>query len=283
MHSVRSSRVRRAVAAIAVVGAIAGVAASCEWPSRTRYVKPVFNEVTITRGIPYRTTTDYQGNAITLLLDVYEPTGDTAAKRPAVMWQFGGAWRSGDRNQLSAYAQDAAQRGYVGVTIDYRIRPNLSGTGDLVAAATDAYNDSLAAIQWLKANAATYRIDPDAVVTAGYSAGAINAMNNIFNPSGPSPAAAGVAIAGYAFTPPSAGDRPILMFQGSADTTVAPASSAATCNATKAKGNVCDYVTYQGGDHFIAFSQGADIRNRTAQWIFEKVLIPLGYPAVQVP
>lgn len=284
MLSVRSRSVRRVVLAVGVVvGAIATMAASCGYPANTRYVYRVFDNVTVTRDIPYRTTTDYQGNPITLKLDVYEPTGDTAAKRPAIMWQFGGAWVAGDKNQLSAYAQDAAQRGYVGVAIDYRIRAKISSTSDLVAAATDAYNDSLAAIVWLKDHAADYRIDPNAVITAGYSAGAINAMNDIFIPSGSTPAAGGVAIAGYGFTPPTAGRPPILMFQGTADTTVNPASSKATCDGTIAKGNQCDYVTYAGRDHLIAFSETADIQNRTAKWAFEKVLVPLGYKAVTVP
>ena len=283
MRIVHPNRVRRAVAAVAVVAAIAALAASCDWPDRTRYVKPVFDDVTVTRDIPYRTTTDSSGNPITLKLDIYEPTGDTAPKRAAIMWQFGGGWKSGDKSQLSAYAQDDAERGYVAIAIDYRLRPNMTGTSQLVAAATDAYDDSMAAIQWLKDHAAQYRIDPDAIVTAGYSAGAINAMNDIFSPTGPSPAAGGVAIAGFGFTAPSPGDRPILMFQGTADTTVSPSSSAATCNQTKAQGNVCDYVTYDGGNHLIAFSQTADIETRTAQWVFEKVLLPLGYQAETMP
>ena len=282
MQSVRSKRVLRAVAAIVAVAALAGVAASCEWPEGTRYVKRVFDEVTVTRDIEYRTTTDYQGNPITLRLDIYEPAGDTVAERPVLMWQFGGAWTAGNKDQLSGYARDAAERGYVGITIDYRTRRNISGTTELVAAATDAYEDSLAAIHWIRANAATYRIDPDAVITAGYSAGAINAMNDVFIPSGSTPAAGGVAIACYGFTPPTAGRPPILMFQGSADTTVRPASSQATCTQTREQGNLCDYVLYEGADHLIAFSRTADIQERTAKWAFEKVLRPLGYPIVKV-
>ena len=93
-----------------------------------------------------------------------------------MMWMFGGGWRFGDRNQLATLAQDSARRGYVGVTIDYRIRGD-QDPFDLLAAEIDAYDDTIAAIQWLQDNAATYRIDPDAIVPAGFSAGAINALH----------------------------------------------------------------------------------------------------------
>src|SRR5690606_1167141 len=164
----------------------AGSLAGCDWPEGTRYVDVVFEGYEATTGIPYRTTMTHTGEPITLRLDVYEPAGDTAEERPVIMWMFGGAWRAGDRNQLASYAQDSARRGYVGVTIDYRIRPE---GGDLIAASNDAYEDTLAAIRWLQDHAEQFRIDPDAIVPAGYSAGAINALHALHRPAD-TPAAA---------------------------------------------------------------------------------------------
>ena len=68
-----------------------------------------------------------------------------------------------------------------------------------MAAEIDAYDATIAAIQWLQDNAATYRIDPDAIVPAGFSAGAINALHAVWRPArGPSdtPAAGAVAASG---------------------------------------------------------------------------------------
>ena len=268
-----------------VVGAIAGVAASCEWPSRTRYVKPVFDEVTITRGIAYRTTTDYLGNLITICSTCTGPTGPHGHEAPGdhVAVRVG-AGCSGDRNQLSVFVQDAAERGDVGVTIDYRLRPNQSGTGP----PRRRGHRRLQRQPGRHPVAEGQRCDLPHRSRRGRHrrvlGGGDQRHEQHLQPDRPVAGRRGGSRSpAHAFTPPSAGDRPILMFQGTVDTLVSPSSSTATCNATKAKGNVCDYVTYQGGDHFIAFTQGADIRNRTAQWIFEKVLIPLGYSAEQIP
>ena len=99
--AVRSSRIRRAVA-----GDRGGRGAIAGGRRVLRVAEPhplreagVHRGRRAHRGIAYRTTTDYQGNPITLQLDMYEPTGDTAAKRPAIMWQFGGGWRSGHRDR----------------------------------------------------------------------------------------------------------------------------------------------------------------------------------------
>jgi acetyl esterase/lipase len=181
------------VAALALVG--------CEYPPGTRYVDPVFTNVDITTNITYRTTTTYQGVPIDLKLDIHQPRGDTATKRPVVMWMFGGGWVVGDKSNMAAWATDSAKRGYVGVTIQYRLR---SATNlNVQAAAYDAYDDAVGAVAWLKANAATYRIDPTAIVAGGYSAGAINAMNLLYLPGsrGPatSPVAGAVSISGLSF------------------------------------------------------------------------------------
>jgi acetyl esterase/lipase len=264
---------------VLAAAAVLATAAGCEWPEGTRYVDEVFGEVEVTRDIVYRTTTTHEGETVELKLDIYEPVGDTAAQRPAVFWMFGGGWTAGDRQQLSSYAEDSARRGYVGVTIDYRIRP---GGGDLIAAAWDAYDDAVGAADWLKANASDYRIDPNAVVAAGYSAGAVNAMNLLYAPGtrGPeeSPVAGGVAIAGLSFvSSPDEPRPPAIMHHGDADPIVPYDSGLGTCNDARDAGNTCDFLTYEGGDHFIAFTNIEEIQQETAHLIFERVLWPLGY------
>jgi acetyl esterase/lipase len=263
------------VVAILVATALAG----CEYPPNTRYVDPVFADVDITTAIIYRRTTTYQGATIDLRLDIHQPRGDTATKRPVVMWMFGGGWVAGNRQSMSSWASDSARRGYVGVTIDYRIR---SATGlDLQAAAFDAYDDAVAAVAWLKSNASTYRIDPTAIVAGGYSAGAINAMNLLYLPGrrGPatSPVAGGVSIAGLSFATPTAGDPPSIMHHGTTDTVVPLSAAQSTCNAANAAGSVCQLITYAGQGHNVVSTRATEIRASTAHFLMDEILLRKGY------
>lgn len=273
----------RGVPALAGVVMAATAAVGCQWPDGTRYVDHVFaaEQVRVTTDITYDTVVDSQGQQITLELDVYAPpAGDTVTERPAVIWGFGGGWVAGDKDQLSAYARDSARRGYVGVAIEYRTSPSGGNVIDLAGA---AYDDTLASVQFLKDHATEYGIDPDAIVTAGYSAGAINALDTAIWPGerGPatSPVAGAVGIAGFSFGESDPGDPPILQFHGVDDPLVPEATGRATCEEARAAGNHCTFFSYPGEDHFVAFTQLSSIAERTADWIFEQVLWPLGYRA----
>ena len=160
------------------------------------------------------------------------------------------------------------------MTIDYR---TWQGEGfDLGVASNNAYDDTIAALEWLQDNAATYGIDPDAIVAAGYSAGAINALNAIHRPADPS-AVAAVAIAGVSFSPETAGHPPSIVFSGTVDQVLPYSSQKASCDRSRAAGNVCEQVTYEGGDHYIPGVHGDDIKARAAHFVFEQALWPLGY------
>jgi acetyl esterase/lipase len=276
-------QLRRGVTALVGLAVVATTAAGCEWPDGTRYVDTVFaaDQVRVTTDVTYDTVTNSQGQQITLELDVYSPpAGDTVTERPVVIWGFGGGWVAGDKNQLSAYARDSARRGYVGVAIEYRTSPTGGNAVDLAGA---AYEDTLSSVQFLKDHAAQYGIDPDAIVTAGYSAGAINALNTAIWPGerGPatSPVAGAVGIAGFSFGQSDPGEPPILQFHGADDTLVPEATGRNTCDQHRAAGNHCTFFSYPGEDHFVAFTQLNSIAERTADWIFEQVLWPLGYRA----
>ena len=56
-------------------------------------------------------------------MDVYEPAGDHARNRPAMVWIHGGGFRGGTRHQgnVVGLARAFAQRGYVAASIDYRL------------------------------------------------------------------------------------------------------------------------------------------------------------------
>jgi predicted esterase len=273
-----------------LLGAVAGVlllstsASGCDWPAGTRYVHQVFANVDVTTNVPYRTTTTYQGQAITLRLDIYQPRGDTKARRPVMMWMHGGFWVGGDKSNMADWARDSARRGYVGVSVQYRLR---SGIEDFSAAAMDAYDDVAAAAQWLKDNAATYRIDPNAIIAGGYSAGAINAMNLVFLPPdrGPavSPVDGAISVAGMSFGPIRAGRDPVMMFNGTTDVLVPFATAEGNCNESIRLGNICRPNVYQGQGHEIGGTQLADILPKAHDFAFEAILVPKGYLAEPGP
>jgi len=97
-----------------------------------------------------------------LLLDVIYPK-KSQKLTPAVLFVFGGGWRSGNRAQNIPMAQKMAQNGYVAVTTDYR----LSTHAKFPAAVYDLKN----AIRWIKANAEQFNIDTNKISVAGFSAG----------------------------------------------------------------------------------------------------------------
>ena len=97
-----------------------------------------------------------------LLADVYVPEGE--GPFPAVLVIHGGGWESGDRAQVKGLAERIARRGYVVVNTTYRLAPGAIFPAQL--------QDVQQAVLWMRAQAATYQIDPTRIGAFGYSAGA---------------------------------------------------------------------------------------------------------------
>ena len=95
------------------------------------------------------------------------PEGAATAdlKRPAIVFFFGGGWRSGNPDQFQAHCRFLAERGMVAITADYRVR---SRHGTL---AKECVVDAKSALRWIRAHAAELGVDPDRVAAAGGSAG----------------------------------------------------------------------------------------------------------------
>jgi acetyl esterase/lipase len=101
-----------------------------------------------------------------LKLDFYRPglAKDVKAKpRPCVIVIHGGGWDGGDRKQLDAWNPRWVAQGYAVAAISYRLAPQSIWPAQR--------EDVLAAIAWLKANAARLEIDPTRFVLLGRSAG----------------------------------------------------------------------------------------------------------------
>jgi acetyl esterase/lipase len=82
---------------------------------------------------------------------------------PAVLCIHGGGFRAGTRDGYDDLCMQLAKRGYVAATITYRLSPKYKFPA--------AVHDAKAAVRWLRANAATYKINPDKIGVTGGSAG----------------------------------------------------------------------------------------------------------------
>lgn len=152
-----------------------------------RYYERVFDDVTVTSNITWSTAPDLDDEPMMLKLDLYEPTGDTVSRRPAVVVAHsGGFWSGSKTNSVSVdLARHFARSGYVVISIDYRRLANLN-CGSLQGLITDASgckvaalaatSDGQAAVRWLRANADAHRVDPERIGFIGDSAGAIMAI-----------------------------------------------------------------------------------------------------------
>ena len=252
-------------------------------PSRGRFIDPVFSDIEVDHDVLYRTTTDHLGRTVDLKMDIYQPAGDRLAQRPVVMWMHGGWFIFGDKSSMEPYAWASAQRGYVAISLQYRLRTDASTSQleEVVAAAHDARDDASAALHWLRANAADLRIDPRAIFVGGYSAGGVLSWNLSYpdqsRGDGPSEVAAAAPIAGVPFVWPEPGDPPVIGFHATNDTTVPPSGAREKCAAAVYIGLVCEWIEYPDGGHGVVSSEFRDIVERSHTFFYEQVLGPLGY------
>lgn len=82
---------------------------------------------------------------------------------PTVLCIHGGGFRAGKRESYDLLCVKLAERGYVAATMTYRLAPKHKFPA--------AVHDTKAAVRWLRANAAKYKINPDKLGVTGGSAG----------------------------------------------------------------------------------------------------------------
>ncbi|MCB1039388.1 MAG: alpha/beta hydrolase [Acidimicrobiales bacterium] len=276
MTTPTARRTRNVLIAVALVVSLAACDFQKIAPSGAgplRYRDEVFTDVTVTKDLTYGSAVGAGGATKTLKLDLYAPTGDALAKRPAIVWVHGGSFKSGSKasSELVDEAKAMAKRGYVNVSIDYRLDPNgcsaSAPTGACLTAITWAKEDAQAAVRWLRRYASTYGVDPTRIAIGGSSAGAITALNVGYdednvgssgNPGHSSTVRAAVSLSGARLLgTPEKGDAWALLFHGTKDVTV-PYSWAQNTAKGLAEAGVTVNTTYWEGDGHVPYAKHRD-------------------------
>lgn len=128
-----------------------------------------------------------RAGGVDLRLDLLFPQ-TSHGRTPAIVFIHGGGFVTGDREQLHLLMQHAATRGYLSVSVDYRlaITSDFNGAEPIAddyqrdASVLQAIQDVNCAFRWLRVNAAALNVDPGRVAGFGASAGAHLALMNAY-------------------------------------------------------------------------------------------------------
>jgi para-nitrobenzyl esterase len=154
-------------------------------PCGDRFKLEVFPSTHSESNVQYGQAIGYNGNNNLLYADIYMPASDSVGARPLVILMHGGFFLFGSKSdpyQVELCTR-LAKRGYVAVSISYRLGANLIAqdvSAEFSAAAIRAVQDAKAAIRFFRNNAETvnqWNIDPDQIFLGGYSAGAVAAVH----------------------------------------------------------------------------------------------------------
>jgi len=173
--------------------------------AQTRYVDTMFDEVTVTSNVEYGTNVGIitQAPAVeALLMDVYEPAGDTVTNRPVVIMLHTGSFlpaiangqATGDKsdNAIAEICTRFAEKGYVAIALNYRLGWNPASESEdvrrstLIQAAYRGLQDVKTAVRFLRKSAVEdgnpYMVGDNFAVgglgTGGYLSLAIATLND---------------------------------------------------------------------------------------------------------
>jgi len=121
-------------------------------------------EIVVEKDIVYGT-----GGGKDLKLNLARPEHSNGLL-PAIVYIHGGGWQGGSREMYRYDIEQAAKRGYVAVTVSYRLTdPDAHGKARHPFPAQ--IEDAKCAVRWLRANAEKYHVDPNRIGATGGSAG----------------------------------------------------------------------------------------------------------------
>ncbi len=272
----------------------------------SRAYPPKFDDA---REETYKTVGDVE-----LKLWVWEPEGNDAQERPAVVFFFGGGWNGGVPAQFEQHCRYLAKRGFVAMSADYRVRGRNKTLADRCVA------DAKSAVRWIRTNAKRLRVDPDKIVAGGGSAGghiaactgvvkgldeegedlSISSVPNamaLFNPAmllceydginldeeKAAEMATRTGVTPKEISPihhVRSGQPPMIIFHGKDDPTVPYVTVDKYARVSKAAGNTVVLKGYDGAKHgFFNYGRGGTPGEYFSATVYEldKFLVSLGY------
>ena len=226
-----------------------------------RYLNQVFDIIDIQKDIEFGEVTNFAGKTEKLLLDIYAPQNDAEIHRPVILWLHGGGFRPGnDKTQsyIVRIATDFAKRGYVCVSINYRIRT--APKEDQKGTMNDALQDAMSGLNWIRTHGRELGIDKEKIFIGGGSAGGMLAVNfcckdnsetekwdkngiigyvNLWGSPDPS----------YMFSVIDKNDPPVITVHGTTDKLVSYENSKALMKQLEMNNIKHELVTIEGGEH----------------------------------
>lgn len=257
----------------------------------------IFSELTSAQEkVIYKTI-----DTISLQLEVIYPEKVILnEKHPAMVFFFGGGWKSGTTGQFLPHARHYAEKGIVCFLVDYRVESRHQ------TSPFESLKDAKSAIRFVRINADRFHIDPEKIIACGGSAGGhlaaassiVNKYNDesdnhtvsskanalvLFNPViDNGPGGYGFERIGeeYLFFSPlhnlHTGTPPTIFFLGSNDALI-PTETAKYYQTVMQKiGSRCDLHIYEGQTHGFFNYKNTDFYNSTVSKT-DDFLRSLGY------
>lgn len=143
-----------------------------------RYIDATF-DVAVHEDVSYGSVLNLSTMQVDdLLLDIYEPAGDTADTRAVVFWVHGGSFTEGDKAEMKEFCVYFAERGYVAIAPNYRL---VDIAERQTLGATYASSDIQAAVRWAHMEAGTWRFDHQRISVCGNSSGGFAALGATYD------------------------------------------------------------------------------------------------------
>jgi acetyl esterase len=279
-------------------------------PSPNRAAKKASGETWLQQA---QVETYRQIGEVDLKMYIFQPSSPSpTARRAAIVFFFGGGWKSGSPTQFAPQAAHLAERGMVAMVADYRVA---SRHGVKAVACVE---DAKAAVAWIRTHADRLGVDPLRVAAAGGSAGGHLAAATgtlagyqeaaippdlsvpnalvLFNPAlvlAPVPSEPGLSGDRLADLAARLGDDPLklspyhhvrrgqpptIIFHGRADTTVPYRTAELFTEAMVREGNRCELVGFEGQGHgFFNFQREGNSGYQATLVAMERFLGDLGY------
>lgn len=133
-------------------------------------------------NVTYGNAKTWDNQSQDLKFDIYYPkdSEDNLSKRPVIVLMHGGSFLIGDKSDWRLVTREFAKRGYVAITINYRLGYDANDNTGLLKAIYRGNQDLNACLRYITNHANQYQIDNSWLFIGGGSAGAFTCLNSIY-------------------------------------------------------------------------------------------------------